>query len=376
MRAGRSNDGYAMLAALVVMVLAATFALVVVGAVHNVQLVESADASGWRAAAAEARALAAASRALRWTSSVAGGSVQGSDERVAWGVTWAPTPLAAGQLWPRERAQIETSAGIARHRDDVVLELRAEPWAMGVTCAGDADISARLDVTGSGVYVGGCLRGRENVVFTAGGASATPVAGPVDEVRGDVYPAAAVHGGAGVFAGGSEIHDASVTGACPGDTDQHAGLPVRQGWVDGPSAEFLLAAQAEATPPGQALTGGVLRLDQLPPATGGAAAWGRCILLADVDDVAIEGTPAADAGRLLVLVRGDAAIGRPGETTALSGGLVVTGHLEVRGPLTLEGALHAGSLSVDADVYVSVAPGWRAAPLPGATVPTLVEYGG
>ena len=44
----RSSDGYAMLAALLIMILAATFALVVFGAVHNLQVVERSDAAGWR----------------------------------------------------------------------------------------------------------------------------------------------------------------------------------------------------------------------------------------------------------------------------------------------------------------------------------------
>ena len=55
-----------MLAVLLIMVLAATFALVVVGAVHSLQVVEGADAAGWRATAAEGRALAAVVRSLRW----------------------------------------------------------------------------------------------------------------------------------------------------------------------------------------------------------------------------------------------------------------------------------------------------------------------
>ena len=69
-------------------------------------------------------------------------------------------------------------------------------------------------------------------------------------------------------------------------------------------------------------------------------------------------------------------LGRPGVTTALTGGLVVCGNLEIRGPLELEGALHAGSLDVEAPVSVFVAPSWRASPLAGATVPVLAEHGG
>ena len=356
------------------MVLAATFALVVFGAVRGLQLVEGADASGWRAGAAEARALAEATRALRWQASLAGGSASGGDQAAGWAAAWQPALPVAGQVWPREMVHVETTSGSATSRDDAVLELRSEPWAMGVTCAGDAEIAAPLEVSGSGVYVGGCLRGRENVSFSSPAGSAPAGAAPADEVRGEVYPLAGVHGGAGIFAGGLEIH-ASGGDEYPDDSDRDAGLPVSLEWVSGPSAEFLLAARTEATPPGPALTGGLLRLDELSVATGDAAAAGRCVLLPELDEVTIEGTSAPGAGRLLVVVQGDAVLGRPGEAVTLLGGLVVSGHLEVRGPLAIAGTLHAGSLSVGAPVAVAVNPGWRASPLPGALAPSLVELG-
>ena len=58
----QASGGYAMLAALLIMTLAATFALIVVGAVYSLHVVEGADASGWRATAAEGEALAEAIR--------------------------------------------------------------------------------------------------------------------------------------------------------------------------------------------------------------------------------------------------------------------------------------------------------------------------
>ena len=73
----RSTDGFAMLAALLVVVLAATFALVVVGAVLAVQSVEGADAAARRATAAEGQALAAVTRSLRWRPSASVGAVEG-----------------------------------------------------------------------------------------------------------------------------------------------------------------------------------------------------------------------------------------------------------------------------------------------------------
>jgi hypothetical protein len=371
----RSSGGYAMLAALLVGVLAAAFALVVVGAVHAVQSVEGADAAARRATAAEGPALAALARSLRWRPSALSGAGEGGDPRTvgAWRVSWTPEPAVAGDAWPRVAAQVVTSAGRARHRDDLVFDLRSESWAIGVTCAADADIAAPLTVCGSGVYLGGCLRGRENVAFVAGAGTGSPA----DDVRGDLFPAAAVHGGAGIFARGVEIHeDPSVLGEFPDDSDRHAGRSVPETWLAGPAVEFLLAAAVEAATPGRALRGGVLRLDQLTSAGSGELTGGRCLLLPQTDEVVIEGSPPADAGRLLVIATGDAVLGSPGETVRLSGGIVVGGCLEVRGPLVLDGTLHAGSLRVEAPTDIHVASTWRETPLAGATLPTLVAHGG
>ena len=336
-----------MLAALVVVVLAATFALVVVGAVHAVQSVEGADASARRATAAEGNALAAVTGSLRWRPSVLTGTSEGGDPAAggSWRVSWAPAPVVDGSSWLRVGAQAETSAGRARRRDELVFELRREPWAMGVTCVGDADVAAALTVSGSGVYIGGCLRGRENVVFTA----AAGAGKPADAVRGEVFPAAAVHGGAGIFARSVEIHDdPSASCEFPDDSDRHVGVPVPETWLAGPSIEFLLAAGAEASAPGAAFSEGVLRLDQVSPAAGAEVTGGRCILLPQMDEVAIEGSPPPDAGRLLVIASGDAVLGSPEGIVRLAGGVVVGGCLEVRGQVVIEGTLHADSLRVEA----------------------------
>ena len=87
-----------MLAALLIMVLAATFALIVVGAVHSLQVVERSDAAGRRAEAAAGKAVAATTAALRWRPGAWSGTIEGQDpsSRESWQATWAPAPPVAG----------------------------------------------------------------------------------------------------------------------------------------------------------------------------------------------------------------------------------------------------------------------------------------
>ena len=94
-----------------------------------------------------------------------------------------------------------------------------------------------------------------------------------------------------------------------------------------------------------------------------------------MDEVTIVGSAPPAAGRLLLIVRGDAVVGEPGETVAFSGGLVVCGHLQVRGSLFIDGSLHAGSMEIEAPTRISVAPEWRQRPLAGAAIPTVIEHG-
>jgi len=368
-RRARSSAGYAMLAALLIMVLAATFALAVVAAVQALHTVERADAGVRRAAVLEGRALEAAAHTLRWDPAAATGSATGHDAAGdSWQVGWAPALPVAGDEWPRLRVAVATRAGRSQVARELTLELRAEPWAAGVTCVDDAEVSAELTVSGSGVYVGGCLRGRENVRFV-------PDAGPpADRVRGALFPTAAVHGGAGIYARGAEIHAAGAGAEFPDDTDRHEGSPVEPEWLRAPGAEFLAAAALEAVPAAPWVRDGRLRLDEIPPAPPGAAA-GRCLLLAGADEFVIEGAAPPAAGRLLLVVEGDAVVGQPGAPVELAGGLVVLGRLTVRGSLDLAGSLHARSLSVAAPTRVANSVNWRRLQLPGATLPVVVERG-
>jgi hypothetical protein len=366
-----------MLAALVVIVLAATFALIVVAAVHSSQLVARSDAAGWRATALEGRALAGVASELRWRPGSGAGSVEGEDGATgAWRAAWEPSPATSGGAGPRLLARVETQAGAARRHQDLTFELRAEPWSAGVTCEGDADVTAEFTVSGSGVYAGGCLRGREHVVFTMDAGLATGDGRPADGVYGDAFPAAAVHGGAGVFASGAEIHEAGASAGFSDDTDRHQGVAAAREWLQGPSPEFIAAAREAALTSGPWYADGRLRLDQVAPPAEGVGDGGRCLLAAGEDEVVIEGVASPHAGRLLVVVTGDAVVGAPGETVVLSGGLVVLGRLTVRGGLELTGPLHVGALDVAAPVSILVPADWRERPLAGAAAPTVVEREG
>jgi hypothetical protein len=373
----RSASGYAMLAALLITVLAAVFALTVVAAVRATQDVATADADAWRATGVRARAVGAALVEARWRPGFASGDAWGSDvaAREAWTATWAPWPSAATSSWLRRRVDVVATHGAARRRDRLVVELRAEAWATGVTCSRDAQFEAPFIISGSGLYAGGCVRGREHVQFVAGAAGTTPDGTPADCARDDDFAAAAVHATAGIFAEGVEIHDAAAA-AFPDDGDRHTGLTTPETWLAGPSAGILAAAEAEAEGLGGAYSDGTLRLDAIAPAGADDLVNGRCLLLPPGGEVVIEGSASPDAGRLLVLVRGDAVVGQPGGAAVeLDGALVVLGRLVVRGELALRGSLHAESLLTEAEASVTVDPGWRERLLPGAVLPVVVEAG-
>ena len=122
-----------MLAVLLVMVLAATFALVIVAAVNGMQFVEGADASSWRAQSLERSSIARTSNLLRWRPLMSG-SAEGGGETAgqSWQTLWTAAPPVAGDRWPRLRLQVSTAAGKARKRDTLsVLVCRRSPGHLG-----------------------------------------------------------------------------------------------------------------------------------------------------------------------------------------------------------------------------------------------------
>ena len=91
------QGGYALLAALVIMALAAVFAATGVAAVLARQSVDSADGSADQARTLERRALSLASLAGRrggWSAG-AGGLAAQDDAHAAWRAEWSPLPAAS-----------------------------------------------------------------------------------------------------------------------------------------------------------------------------------------------------------------------------------------------------------------------------------------
>lgn len=381
LRAGQS--GYAMLAALVVMTLASTFALAAVSALAGRSAVEKSDAHAWRADTAAAEALSAAAGRLRWRPAGLSGSLA-SDEtssedgvvRIPWRAEWQSQPALEPGGWQRVAVVAHTGADDVGRRVQTTIELQAEPWAAGVVCAGDAVIDAPLVVEGSGVYVGGSVYGRENVGFVQGAGPATPAGAPADYVHGDAFPAAAVHAGASIHSHGEEIHRTAAACLWPSDTDEHTSGSEIAALVRLPRADFVAAAAEHAVPLGDAWQGDCLHLEELalPFQDAESAKGGACVLTPrrDVTEI-VGGPPTGLDPRLLILVPGDVVVGSVGETTSINGSLVVCGSLHIVGDLRITGALCAGRLRIDAPVRVTVSTGWRDCVVCGACRPVITE---
>ena len=381
-----ASEGYAMLAALLVIVLAATFALVVVGAVHSMQVVERrgrARRGGRRRA--EGQALAAVARVA---AVAAVGLMTGRREGAtpaaegSWRVSLDPAARRRRRLAAGRARSVATSAGRRAGHDDLVLELRSEPWAMGVTCAGDADVDRAARRVRKRRLRRRLPHGAGRTSrFVAGAGSVTPAGRPptacaatssrpprCTEARAS-SPAASRSTRLAVAAASSRTTPTG-TRSCRSRRRGWRALGRSSCWPPGP----------QATPPGPALSEGRLELD--------AAAAGREPRLRrrplprscrPSTKSTIEGSPPPDAGRLLVVVHGDAVARRargdagalrrarrqraPGGARRLS---VIEGVAARRAACSVAGA-HASSRArrMASD-----------APCRAPRVPTLVERGG
>ena len=381
MRAASSQRGYALLAALVVTALAAVFAAAAVAAVSARQSIVGADVANVRAQAAARQGLARVFLELRRHPAALQGELSSSavsTDAAAWRASWVAADAGAGALWPAVAVRVEGSCGAARRTLSAVLQLRAEPVPQGLVTAADVELQAPLLVSGSGLYCGGCLRGREWLDF---GGGTIPTA---DGVHGDVWPLAGVHALGGVWVVGEEVHAGAQAGLeYPHDTDMHAGDNDVSQFVAPPDASLLVALRDAAVAPGAALQDGVLDLAQLPlsrplSAGGGPGEDGYVVVATPAQDAALRvvGTRPLGACPIVLVVQGAAALGEPGVPTAFDGALLVLGSLHVCGPSTLRGHLYAGDLLVSAPVSLELAGDWRTRPLAGLVSPVLISLDG
>jgi len=381
MRAAPSQRGYALLAALVVTALAAVFAAAAVAAVSARQSIVGADVANVRAQAAARQGLARACLELRRHPAALEGLLSSSAvsaDEVAWRVSWVAAGSGAGAPWPAAAVQVEGSCGAARRILSAVLQLRAEPVPQGLVAAADVELQAPLLVSGSGLYSGGCLRGREWLELEGG----TIPAG--DGVHGDVWPLAGVHALGGVWSAGEEIHAGPQAGwEYPHDTDMHTGDNGVSPLVAPPDASLLVALRDAAVAPGAALQDGVLDLARLPlsrplGAGGGPGDDGYVVVATPAQDAELRlvGTRPLGACPVVLVVQGAAALGEPGVPTTFNGALLVLGSLHVCGPSTLRGHLFARDLLVSAPLSLEIAGDWRTRPLAGLASPVLISLDG
>jgi len=382
----RASNGYALLAALVITSLAGVFAATCVSAIGARLDVAAADAGGVRARAALSRGLDDVCYRLRRSPSTREGSYRAAPanrEDEVWEAVWTSLPTTAAEGFPQVGVELEASAGSAGARLSTVIELRAEACAQGIVVAEDAELRAPVEVTGSGVYCGGSVRGREWLGFGDGAeapAGATPA---VDGVHGDRWPVAGVHAAGGIWAAGEEIHQGAPAELWAADTDTHTGetgVPVMTG---SPAADLVCFVREQAVAPGEALSDDVLDLERLPDHASGPGAvetggGGYVVLVRPVEAAAVRivGERAAGACPLTLVVDGDAQVGCPGRETRVEGALIVLGALDVSGPLRLEGHLQARSLCIQASAHLVTPADWRQHPQPGLAVPTIVSLAG
>ena len=366
----RTSDGFALLAALVITCLAGVFAATCVAAVSARLDIAAADAGGVRAQAALSRGLDDVCSRLRRSPSATEGSYRASPANrgdAAWEAAWMSLPMTAAESFPQVGVELGSSAGSAGARLSAVIELRPEACAQGIVVAEDAELRAPVNVTGSGLYCGGCVRGREWVRF---GDGAIPT---VDGVHGDRWPMAGVHAAGGIWAAGNEVHESATAESWAADTDTHTGETTISGLTGPPAIDLMCFLHEQAVAPGVALSGDVLDLEQLPDQPDGYVVLVRPV---EAAVVRIVGERPAGACPLTLVVDGDAQVGYPGRETRVEGALVVLGALDISGPLRLDGHLQARSLRVDAPAYLTTPPDWRQHPQAGLAVPTIVSLAG
>ena len=377
------QDGFAVLAALLIMILATLAASTLVAVLLAGRAVGNADADGERALALAEGGVSSAIEALRWKPSLVppvGQSMALSASSADGEGSVAIELTGMAQSGSADRfvaATVSARRGRALRRLRVVLRVGNPALPRGVTVTNDADVRAPVTVINAGIYLGGVLRGRQMVTF---GDPTDDASSPPDDAYPTLYPRAAVHAGQGIYDASGEEH--LVGSAWPNDTDVHNGGSTPAALLNLPDAAALgdLAAHAVALDSALDTETAVLRLDAiaaspaeaLPAANtdDGAGVYPEGGLLAVVDALAlpVDLTVCGQRQRpptacpLTLVVDGDASIGPAADSAVsasaegggaeLSGALIVLGTLTIREPLRVNGSLAAQRLVVEAPLTV------------------------
>ncbi len=403
----RGDQGFAMLAALVVVVIAVVFAGVAAAAALGTLRVTAGDGGSARARAAALVGTELALHRASWrllprdastTCTVDAGALADGAGSSANVTLESVEPASLGWTVPGRLVRVTSRASDGTAEASVVSLAWLRPSAVprGLSVAEDVDVQATLTVGGAGLYAGGVVRGREHVSFVADG-EGDGEEPPADFAWGGLWPAAGVHAGGGIWAAGADV-GALVPLPEPyvHDTVGTQVLPL----VELPDAAWLASARAHALDPGEALAGGVLRLDRLPPIfptgePGAAEAAGRADPAAGyvvhVDARGLDGGLVVTGVRdptwcaVSVVIEGDAVLGSPvgaewpppgpgehGAGAALQGALVITGHLQVAAPSSVAGHVACRRLLVSEPLSLRLEQAWREAPPAGLLEPVLL----
>jgi hypothetical protein len=381
----RASAGFALLAALVITCLAGVFAATCVCAIGARIDVNAADAGAVRARATLQRALDSVCARLRTSPSAQEGELRampGEHGDEEWHAVWTSLPTTAADGLTQVHVDVQASAGSSSARLSAVIELGAEVCAQGIEVCEDMELRAPVDVTGSGVYCGGSVRGRQWLRFGDDAETPAGATPSVDGVHGDRWRVAGAHAAGGIWAAGEEIHQSASAGPWSADSDTHTGETGIAALAELPSAELVCFLRERTIAPGEALSDDVLDLSQLPDGPPGAESAdvggnGHIVVVRPVGDILhIIGERAAGACPLTLVVDGDAQAGHTGGETGMNGALIVLGALDVSGELWLNGHLQARSLCVRAPAHLVTPANWRQHPEAGLAVPTIVSQAG
>lgn len=394
------EQGYALLAALLIIAIALLSSATLVAAVLSATAIATDDAASVRATDVADAGVADTLERLRWgwlslnpgAPAATLGPVPFADGSYVVTIERLPSGSAgalldnASPIDPDDPAvgacRIEARGvwGQARTELHVVALATPDGLPRGLVVGGTATLEAPTVLQSCGLYAGGDVSGREWLTVGAG-PGAPPASGSADGISdlayGRLFPLAGVHADGRILVHGIDEHLSHDAPAA--DTDVDSGTVPPADLVAAPTAAVIgeLAAHASPAIAAQGPFGLDLELlDQAAPAALGGPwlpAGGRVYVVAPTGgELNVFGAreSAPQACPATVVVVGDCTVcaGPAGQTgAALNGALVVTGALTVDAPLRLDGSLYAGRLVVRAPLTVHFAAASGPSAAPGTT---------